>query len=176
MVWDEDGVWCFGDYGNMSEKKYHGFQDYVETGTFTPAFIKDFEYWSKKIFYHWKLFVDFDWFYTQCWEALLSKIDEFDPAIATIQTFCISRINNEAWRTYMKWKSKKVEIDCDSEVMVNTLESGENHDVFESLYSFSLYAKSMGIDVNLRQLYDEYTGKKETPAIIAYACWKNTNM
>lgn len=158
----------------MKQAKYHGFQDYVDTGTFTPEFIKDFEYWSRKIFYHWKLFVDFDWFYTQCWEALLSKINDFDPNIATIQTFCISRINNEAWRTYMKWKTKRPEIDCDSEVMVNTLEAkGYDNEPFEDAWSFALYAERLGIRVDMESFMAEYTGKVETPAVIAYACWKN---
>ena len=71
--------------------KYNGFASYLTTGTFTDEFIKDYKYWCKRIYGQWKgLQMEFDTFYETCWEALLTKINQFDPNRATIQTFCIN--------------------------------------------------------------------------------------
>lgn len=156
--------------------KHTGFQDYVDTGKFTPQFINDYQYWCKRIFRQWSLFVDFDTFYSICWEALLSKINEFDPKIATIQTFCISRINNEAWRLYMKNKTRRPEIDSDSAVIANTLEATKvDNDLFEQFYSFQLYANSLGVQVDLKAFYDQYSSGQKTPAMIAFLSWRVHN-
>lgn len=157
--------------------KYHGFESYLETGEFTPEFMHDYEYWCRKIFRRWTLFVDFDAFYGQCWEALLSKIKEFDPNIATIQTFCISRINNEAWRRYMKNKTVRPEVDCDSPVMENTLTARDEVVSRNSLVDFALWCKNArGVDVDLDALYADCSEGIETPASLVYAWWKTANL
>ena len=158
-----------------NDKKYTGFESYLTTGTFTKEFIHDYEYWCKRIFFHWKkLAVDFDTFYETCWEALLSKIDMFDPSIATIQTFCISRINNEAWRFYMKYKTKRQEVDSDSDVIKNTLED-EREDTLLILEEFERYCNSLGVTVNMKELYNDYIEQKDSAPIIAYAWWRANN-
>jgi len=161
----------------MGEKKYTGFESYLTTGTFTKEFIHDYEYWCKRIFFQWKkLAMDFDTFYETCWEALLTKIDMFDPKIATIQTFCISRINNEAWRAYMAYKTKKKrpEVDCNSELMENTL-TYENEDAITSLSAFVDYCNRMGVTVNFDELYSDYVEEKDSAPMIAYAWWRASN-
>ena len=165
-----------------TEKKYTGFESYIATGTFTREFIHDYEYWCKRIFFQWKkLDMDFDTFYETCWEALLKKINMFDPKIATIQTFCISRINNEAWRAYMAYKAKKKrpEVDCNSELMENTL-TDDTEDPKQSLQLFVSYCNRMGVTVNFEELYNDYIqydGKKveASAPIIAYAWWRASN-
>lgn len=156
----------------MSEKKYTGFETYLTTGKFTPEFIRDYEYWSKRIYYQWKkLQVDFETFYATCWEALLTKINEFDPNIATIQTFCISRINNEAWRYYMKYKGRKSEADVDSEVVKNTVEYSEA-ETLKSMGEFESWCNQYGVEVNVAELYSDYIEGVENAPVITYAWWK----
>ena len=152
--------------------KHTGFQDYLTTGKFTPEFIHDYEYWCKRIFFKWSLFTDFENFYQICWEALLSKINEFDPSIATIQTFCISRINNEAWRLYMKNKGRAPEIDSDDPVIQGNLVDRNTTELFEIFEDFRKYCNGYGIDVNIKNLYQEYSAGEETPALIAFASWR----
>ena len=154
------------------EQKYTGFLSYLETHTYTPEFIHDYEYWCRRIFKGWNLFVEFDTFYSICWEALLSKIDEFNPERATIQTFCISRINNEAWRLYMKNKSHKSEVDSDDPVVQISICTKNNFDVYEMFIDFVSYANRLGVTVNVKELYEEYTSGEETPALIAFASWR----
>lgn len=157
--------------------KYNGFASYITTGKFTPEFIKDYEYWCKRIYWQWKgLQMEFDTFYETCWEALLKKIDEFDPKVATIQTFCISRINNEAWRAYMKIKNGKSETDIDSDVMKNTLESDDNSiDRNDSFNDFIMYCNTLGIMVNKEELVKQYYSNEKTAPILAYAWWRAKN-
>ena len=163
--------------------KYNGFASYLTTGTFTDEFIKDYKYWCKRIYGQWKgLQMEFDTFYETCWEALLTKINQFDPNRATIQTFCISRINNEAWRAYMKIKSGHSESDIDSDVLKNTLESsdidiGEDSRPFDD---FIRYCNTMGIIVDREALVKEYYSYNEkedkpSPVILAYAWWRVKN-
>ena len=152
-----------------------GFRDYELTGKFTPEFIHDYEYWCKRIFFKWSLFTDFETFYQICWEALLSKIDQFDPSIATIQTFCISRINNEAWRLYMKNKGRRPEIDCTDPVIQGDLTAKSMTELFEVFTDFANYAKQYGIEVNIDELYKQYTSEEETPAMVAFTCWRAKN-
>ena len=157
----------------MAEKKYTGFESYLTEHKFTDEFIHDYHYWSWKIFKRWTLFIDFDTFYSQCWEALLEKINEFDPAIATIQTFCISRINNEAWRFYMKNKYAKATTDCDSPVIQNTVGYiPEETELYEMFSDFERYANSLGVEVNVEELYADYTEEKESAPMIAFAAWR----
>lgn len=165
----------------MTEKKYTGFESYLTTGTFTKEFIHDYEYWCKRIFFRWKrLDVDFDTFYETCWEALLKQMDLFDPKIATIQTFCISRINNEAWRFFMAYKTKMnrgPEVDCNSEVMENTL-TYDKEDPLDSLNLFASYCNTMGVSVNVEELYNDYLkydGKNASAPLIAYTWWRASN-
>lgn len=156
----------------MGTVKHTGFESYLTTGTFTTEFIHDYEYWCKRIFFQWKkLAVDFETFYAICWEALLSRINDFDPGIATIQTFCISRINNEAWRLYMKKKTRKPEVDVDSDLMKNTLEY-TSRETMRSLGEFESYCNGMGVEVNMKELYSQYIQGNETAPVIAYAWWK----
>ena len=160
----------------MSEKKYTGFESYLTEHKFTKEFINDYKYWSKKIFKRWTLFIDFDTFYSQCWVALLEKIDQFNPNIATIQTFCISRINNEAWRFYMKNKSHRPEIDSDSPVIQNTLEYDvDDNDRFEMFSDFVKYANSLGVQVNVKELYADYSEGIDSAPMIAFAAWRAMN-
>lgn len=156
----------------VKKQKYTGFSSYLVTHTITKEFVKDYEYWTKKIFYHWKLFTDYENFQSICWEALLSKLPEFDPNIATIQTFCLSRINNEAWRFYMKTKSRKIEIDCENPVIQSDLvqKSELNPGIF--FLDFIRYANSMGVEVNSEELFNDYKEGKCTPGVLAFASWK----
>lgn len=155
--------------------KYNGFASYLTTGTFTKEFITDYEYWCKRIYWQWKgLQMEFDTFYETCWEALLTKINEFDPKVATIQTFCISRINNEAWRRYMKIKNgKDNETDVDSEVLKNTLETEYDQTEEERPFDdFIRYCNTMGIIVNRKELIKEYYSNSESAPMLAYAWWR----
>ena len=152
--------------------KHTGFQDYVTMGKFTPEFIHDYEYWCKRIFFKWSLFTDFENFYQICWEALLDKINEFDPKIATIQTFCISRINNEAWRLYMKNKGRRPEIDCSDPVIQGDLVAKDDLEIYEMFSDFIKYAEKYGISVNVKELYKDYSSNEETPAMVAFAAWR----
>ena len=156
----------------VKKQKYFGFSSYLIEGKITKDFIKDYEYWITKIFYHWKLFVDFETFKSICWEALLSKLPEFDPNIATIQTFCLSRINNEAWRMFTKLKSKKVEIDCESPVLQSELVARDESNPYFIFEGFVKYANSLGVEVNVDELYDDYKEEKWTPGMIAFSAWK----
>jgi hypothetical protein len=157
--------------------KYNGFTSYVTTGTFTPEFIHDYKYWCWKIFKRWTLFTDFDNFYSICWEALLTKIPEFDPKISQIQTFCISRINNEAWRLYMKNQASGREIDADDPVIQGELIARSETELFETFSDFERYANSLGVEVNLKELYAMYSeydkdSKVEPAPLIAFAAWR----
>ena len=161
------------------QPKYSGFTSYLTNHEFTPEFIHDYKYWCWKIYKRWTLFTDFDNFYSICWEALLSKINEFDPTISQIQTFCISRITNEAWRFYMgnKTRSKRPEIDSDDPVIQSDLVAKSDVELFEVFSDFERYANSLGVKVNLEELYKEYTeydGKSETESapLIAFASWR----
>lgn len=158
--------------GVVEKKKYCGFTSYLEKKQITPEFINDFEYWTKKIFYHWKLFTDYENFQSICWEALLSKLDEFDPGIATIQTFCLSRINNEAWRFYMKTKSRRPEVDCENPVISSSLVAKDDSEVRTIFTDFLKYARKFGIDVNMEELYDDCREQKFTAPVLAYLSWK----
>lgn len=156
----------------VKKQKYTGFSSYLITHTITKEFVKDYEYWTKKIFYHWKLFTDYENFQSICWEALLSKLPEFDPNIATIQTFCLSRINNEAWRFYMKTKTKRIEIDCENPVLQSELISKDETNIQLFFDGFIKYASRLNISVNIIELYNEYKENKMSPAMIAFASWK----
>ena len=157
------------------KKKYFGFASYLEEHKITKEFIKDYEYWTKKIFYHWKLFTDYETFQSICWEALLSKLPEFDPSIATIQTFCLSRINNEAWRFYMKTKSRRIEIDCENPVLQGELVYKEGSNAYLIFCDFIKYASSMNVKVNVEELYKDYTEEKCSPPVIAFLAFKYKN-
>ena len=159
----------------MKESKYSGFTSYLEKHEFTPEFIHDYKYWCWKIYKRWTLFTDFDNFYSICWEALLSKINESDPAIATIQTFCISRINNEAWRFYMKNKTAKQEIDSDDPVIQSDLIARSETEMYEMFSDFERDANSLGVSVNLKELYKDYTEEKDSAPMIAFAAWRAMN-
>lgn len=165
-----------GTSDNKRTKKYSGFESYLENKTFTPSFCKDFEYWARKIFKNWTLFIDFEDFYAKCWEALLEKINEFDPNIATIQTFCISRINNEAWRQYMKNKTIRPEVDSDDEVIQGDLVAKNDDDELHRIFfDFVLYANQLGVQVNEEELYADYTECKDSPGMLAFAAWRGKN-
>lgn len=158
--------------------KYNGFASYLTTGTFTNEFIKDYEYWCKRIYWQWRgLQMEFDSFYMICWEALLSKIDTFDPNIASIQTFCISRINNEALRRYMKIKNgKDNETDIDNDVLRNTLETDyDKIEVERPFDDFIRYCNTMGVIVNREELIKQYYSNEVTAPIIVYAWWRAKN-
>ncbi len=162
------------------QQKYSGFTSYLEKHEFTPEFVHDYKYWCWKIFKRWTLFTDFDNFYSICWEALLNKINKFNPEIATIQTFCISRINNEAWRLYMKNKFAKPEIDSDDPVIQSDLVARSETELYEVFSDFERYANSLGVKVNLKELYKEYTeydgkSEKESAPLIAFAAWRAMN-
>ena len=159
----------------MAEKKYTGFEQYLEKKEFTPDFIHDYEYWCKRIFHNWNLYIEFETFYSICWEALLSKIDDFDPRIATIQTFCISRITNEAWRMYMKNQTRRTEIDCNSPVIENTLEAYDELALNKSLHDFELYCNNLGVSVDMKKFLEDYTEEKDTAPVIAYTWWRASN-
>jgi hypothetical protein len=154
------------------KQKYTGFSSYLVEHKITKEFVRDYEYWTKKIFYHWKLFTDYETFQSICWEALLSKLPEFDPSIATIQTFCLSRINNEAWRFYMKTKNRKVEIDCENPVIQGDLIQEPETNPAVMFCDFVRYAKSMGVWVDVDELYNDYKEEKCTPATLAFTSWK----
>jgi hypothetical protein len=157
--------------------KYSGFESYLDKHEFTDDFIKDYEYWCKRIYWQWKgLQMEFDTFYEICWEALLKKISEFDPAISKIQTFCISRINNEAWRAYMKIKNRKPEKDCNSPVVENTVEAINEDEVMDSINDFARYCNKKGVSIDIAKFYDDYTECKENSApLIVYAWWRAKN-
>jgi len=160
--------------------KYSGFESYLVKREFTPEFIKDYEYWCKRIYWQWKgLQMEFDTFYETCWEALLTKIDEFDPSISKIQTFCISRINNEAWRAWMKIKNHAPEQDCNSPVVENTVEAINTDEVMDSINDFARYCNKKGVSIDIDKFYKdytEYTDKKEYSApLIVYAWWRGKN-
>lgn len=157
------------------QQKYFGFASYLTEGKITKEFVTDYEYWTKKIFYHWKLFTTYEEFQSICWEALLSKLPEFDPKIATIQTFCLSRINNECWRYYMKTKQKRIEIDCEDPVLQPNLIANEETNPFLLFNDFVGYANSMGVEVNIKELYDDYKEGKNSPGMIAFASWSLKN-
>lgn len=161
------------------QSKYSGFTSYLTNHEFTPEFIHDYKYWCWKIYKRWTLFTDFDNFYSICWEALLAKLPEFDPKISQIQTFCISRITNEAWRFYMsnKTKSKRPEIDSDDPVIQSDLVAKSDTELFEVFSDFERYANSLGVKVNLEELYKEYTeyddkSETESAPLIAFAAWR----
>ena len=150
--------------------KYTGFLDYVKYGEFTENFIKDFEYWAKKIFKRWTLFIDFDEFYSNCWYALCSKIHEFDSNIATIQTFCISRINNEAWRQYQKNKQAHIVSDIEDPVIFNQCFCENENDFL--FYDFLNYLKSYDVDIsNIKSIED-----LSYPYQVLYARWVKKNV
>ena len=160
---------------SKAKPKYSGFTSYLTNHEFTPEFIHDYKYWCWKIYKRWTLFTDFDNFYSICWEALLAKLPEFDPNISQIQTFCISRINNEAWRFYMKNKIKKQEIDCDDPVIQSDLVAKCDTDIFEMFSDFERYANSLGVKVNLKELYKDYSEEKDSAPMIAFAAWRAMN-
>lgn len=163
------------DRPKKKKQEHFGFSSYLETGKITQEFITDFEYWSKKIFYHWKFYIPFEEFQSTCWEALLSKLPEFDPNIATIQTFCLSRINNECLRLYMKNKQKKVEIDCENPVLQSELIADDDKTPFLLFTDFTQYALKMGVIVNVDELYNDYKEGINSPGMIAYASWRLRN-
>ena len=156
----------------VKKQKYFGFASYMIEHKITNEFIKDYEYWTKKIFYHWKLFTTYENFQSICWEALLTGLPNFDPNIATIQTFCLSRINNEAWRFYMKTKLKKIEIDYENPVLQSELVYKEGTDVYFLFCDFVKYANSLGVEVNIEELYKDYSEEKWTAPVIAFVAWK----
>lgn len=167
-----------------TKPKYSGFTSYLTNHEFTPDFIHDYKYWCWKIYKRWSLLTDFDNFYSICWEALLAKIPEFDPKISQIQTFCISRINNEAWRFYTNNKIAKKrgqEIDSDDPVIQSELIARSETDMYEMFSDFERYANSLGVQVNLKGLYEmytEYDDKKsdyEPAPLIAFAAWRAMN-
>lgn len=155
------------------KQKYFGFASYLSEHKITKEFIKDYEYWTKKIFYHWKLFTTYENFQSICWEALLSKLPEFDPEIATIQTFCLSRINNEAWRFYMKTKSKRIEIDCENPVLQADLVYKPGTEVYLLFSDFVRYCNKMDVEVDVDELYKDYSEEKYTAPLIAFVAWKH---
>ena len=158
------------------KQKYFGFASYLETGTITEEFITDFEYWTRKIFFHWNLYnANIDDFQAVCWEALLSKLPEFNPAIATIQTLCISRINNECWRAYMKNKNAKVEIDCENPVLQSDLIEREDLSPYLLFYNFVRYCNRFGVEVDVDELYNDYKEGVDSPGMLAYASWQMKN-
>ena len=156
----------------VKKQKYFGFSSYLEKHEITKEFIKDYEYWTRKIFYHWNLYTDYDIFQSICWEALITKLPEFDPKIATIQTFCLSRINNEAWRMFMKLKSKKAEIDCESPVLQPDLVAKDEENPTLLFDGFVRYANSLGVEVDLDELYNDYKEEKWSAPMIAFCAWK----
>ena len=151
---------------STKEKKPSGFKEYLIYGKFTPAFIHDYDYWCKKIYKRWKYLTEYEDFHAVCWEALLTKIDQFDPAIATIQTFCISRINNEALRIYMKNKQRRTEIDCEDPVIQSDLAYVEGTNEYLLFEGFERYANSLGVKVDVKKLYEDYSEEKFTPPVI----------
>lgn len=125
--------------------KYFGFAHYAETGKIDSDFIHDFNYWIGVVYHRWSLFIEYDDFYSICWTALMARLPLFDPKIATIQTYCISTINNEAWRRYMKNKATRPECDCDDEVVATKL-----YTEVDNIKKFQTYieqAKSLNIKV-----------------------------
>lgn len=164
----------------MKEKKYQGFSSYLINHTITEEFCKDFNYWCKRIYKGWKFLTEYEDFYMICWEALLSQLPTFNPKVATIQTFCISRISNEAWRQFMQNKSKKNSPteDITEPEILNSLYS-EDTSLSTDYLNFSIYCNKLGFDVNIKQLdrYVQIFNKEGTlsDCVIAYLYWKITN-
>lgn len=145
--------------------EHTGFLQYQETGTITKEFINDFNYWCRRTFRYWTLFIDYDEFNSICWTALLERLPKFDPAIATIQTYCISTINNEAWRRYTKNKGVKHECDCDDTVVQNMLYNVDDH--CSKLQYYIECAKHLGIDVDREALQLAY--QEQCPGVFVKA-------
>ena len=162
----------------MEKVKHLGFASYLETGTFTDEFLKDFDYWCKRIYNGWKFLTDYDDFRMICWEALLKKLPEFDPSISKIQTFCISRISNEAWRLYtfnQARKKKGDNEDVNNPVLENTLTT-EEEIVDDWVVSFEKYCEKKGVSVSGNEIENailqyKLEGKK-SPLVIAFSYWK----
>ena len=71
----------------------------------------------------------------------------------------------------MKKKTRKPEVDVDSDVMKNTLEY-TSRETMRSLGEFESYCNGMGVEVNMKELYSQYIQGNETAPVIAYAWWK----
>lgn len=158
-----------------TKKTYNGFASYLTTGEITKEFVTDFEWWARKYFRQWTLFMEWDDFYAQCWEALMEGLPSFDPKVATIQTFCISRISNECWRIYMGNKTKKAENDIDDPSVNCNIQSVEttNVDVPHDVYfnTFSEYAYNLGVKVDINKLYADYVEGNITDAVKTFSWW-----
>lgn len=153
--------------------KYNGFASYLEKKEITPEFITDFEYWCKKMFKRWTLFVDFEEFYSQCWESLMERLPNFDPKIATIQTLCISTANNECWRIYMKNKIRIAhpEDDIDDPVINSNIKCKET-ECASFLELFNEF-KRLGIQADLDMIKKEYYNDSLIGKCLA---WKKLKM
>lgn len=154
----------------MGDKVYTGFASYLVEHKITKEFIGDFDYWAKKLFRQWTLFMPYEDFLSQCWEKLMEGLPTFDPEKATIQTFCISRINNECWRIYMKNKSLHAEDDIDDPVVNRDIESRESFDV-SYFNEYARHCLSLGINVNLQDLYSDYIEGYESDVVKCFCWW-----
>lgn len=140
-------------------KNHNGFLTYLETGEFTEDFITDYEYWCRRIFRGWNLFIDFEEFYNKCWEEFLLKLQKnpFDPSLGlTFQTYVISTPNAAAQRIWMNNKKYKnhPEVDCDDPIISNSV--SVNDDYFSLFEPMIKYAKTLEIEVDVRDIESIY--------------------
>ena len=76
----------------------------------------------------------------------------------------------------MKNKTRRPEIDSDSPVIQNTLEyEVDEKERFEMFSDFVRYANSLGVEVNVKELYADYSEGKESAPMIAFAAWRAMN-
>lgn len=113
----------------------------------------DFEYWCRRTFRKWTLFVPFEEYYSQCWVALMERLPNFDPSIATIQTLCISTANNECWRIYMK---NKTAMSHPEDGLEETRQLGSADGRGEAFAELRSVLSSLGIECAPEELEREY--------------------
>ena len=75
----------------------------------------------------------------------------------------------------MKNKTRKPEIDCDSPVVENTVETPDIYEAIESIEDFERYCNKKGVTINIQEFYKDYTEEKYTAPVIAYTWWKAKN-
>lgn len=75
----------------------------------------------------------------------------------------------------MKNKTAKQEIDSDDPVIQSDLIAKSETEMYEIFSDFERYANSLGVNVNLKELYKDYTEEKDSAPMIAFAAWRAMN-
>lgn len=154
------------------ESTQTGFKAYLSNGKYSAEFIEDVNNMISKVYSSWSLFDDEEEFTSSCWTKIVAALEIYSSEISQLSTYLYQVIWNEAQRIFSK--HKRMAFDDISELpnpiqaWSQTNDSTGDLMVRDRVLIFARKAFKLGIHVNQKGLFRNYTLANLTPAVKAF--------